>query len=160
MRTALRLLILGTITFAVISCGGSNEDDAGVVKDIVAASRDAKMLYENDFVTVVEFEVDSGDRLPGYEYEKHTVYTLSSYEMELGSGEERSEEKFSQGSAYWREAGTHSMKNVGKTDAKYISVTRKRAGLPDYEPVIPDNDVTAIAVTSLSGMTGLRTGHP
>jgi hypothetical protein len=145
MRIALRLLILGTLVFAVISCGGSNGDDAAVVRDIVAASGDAKMLYENEYVTVVEFEVDSGDRLPGYAYDHHTVYTLSSYEMESGSGEERSKEKFRQGSAYWPEAGTYSVKNVGKNDAKYIAVTRKSANLPDFEPVVPDVDVTAIA---------------
>jgi len=145
MRTALRLLILGTIVFAVISCGGSNGDDAGVVRDIVAASGDAKMLDENEYVTVVEFEVDSGDRLPGYEYEKHTLYSLGSFEMELRSGEERTEEKFSQGSAYWREAGTYSAKNVGKTDATYIAVTRKRAGLPEFGPAGPTGDVTEVA---------------
>ena|GEM_PF-2781808 len=145
MRTALRLLILGTILLTVISCGGSNGNDTGVVQDIVAASGDAKMLYENEYVTVVEFEVDSGDRLPGYEYDHHTVYTLSSYEMELRSGGERSKEKFSQGSAYWREVGTYSVKNVGKIDAKYIAVTRKSADLPDFEPVNYDTDITGIA---------------
>jgi hypothetical protein len=144
MRTALGLLILGTIVLVVTSCGGSNGDDAEVVRDIVAASSDAKMLYENDYVTVVEFEVDSGDRLPGYAYDNHTVYTLSNYEMELRHEGERSKEKFSQGSAYWREAGTYSVKNVGKNDAKYIALTRKHAGLPDFEPVGPDGDVTSI----------------
>lgn len=145
MKIALKLLTLGMIVFAVTSCGGSNGNDTGVVRDIVAASSDAKMLYQNEYVTVVEFEVDSGDGLPGYEYEKHTVYTLSSCEMELRSGAEGSEEKFSQGSAYWREAGTYSARNVGKTDARYIAVTRKSATLPEFGPAGPAGDVTEAA---------------
>lgn len=145
MTIALRLLILGTIALTVISCGGSNGNDTGVVRDIVAASGDAKMLYENEYVTVVEFKVDSDDGLPGYEYANHTMYSLSSCEMELGGGK-RSEEKFSQGSAYWREAGTYSMKNIGDTDARYIVLTRKSATLPEFGPAGPAGDVTEKAV--------------
>jgi len=146
MNTASKLAICVAILLINSGCGGSDVDELGVIQDIVASAPDnAGLLFENEYVTVVEIELESGDRLPTWECGDHTVYSLSSYEMEVKSGSESAREKFNQGSAFWREAGTYSLKNVGRSDARYIIVTRKTAEFPDFKPLDPDGDIIAVA---------------
>jgi quercetin dioxygenase-like cupin family protein len=126
----------------ILGCGNGDVDDAGVVHDIVAASDQAEMLLENDYVTAARFELESGDRLPTHECAHHVIYSLSSYEMEYSINGKRQREEFKRGKAYWREAGVQSIKNVGKTDAEYIVITRKTSTLPEFDPADIDNDIT------------------
>ena len=129
----------------ILGCGG-REDNSEIMRNMVAAVADhAELLFENEHVAAIKFELDPGDKLPAHECSEHVVYALSSFEITSSLNQEQSQEILRRGQAYWRGACTHSAENTGKTDARYIVVTRKSSDLPEPDSVALTNSLAVLA---------------
>lgn len=116
----------------VIGCGGQKEK--AVVEDIVAAAPEmTSVVFENDFVTAVEFTLKPGETLPLHKGGNRAIYSLSDYKIKWTEGKEVTETEWTKGEAHWHYAVDHAVENIGETDARYLVVTRKDMALPAAE---------------------------
>jgi len=102
----LPLAIAAAATIAVIS----------VAQDRVTVVPDTKVLLENDCVRVQYHDVAVGQTVPMHSHPKYVVYVLNSFKarITLPDGTQRISEHQA-GEAYWNEAITHSVENLGST---------------------------------------------
>jgi hypothetical protein len=149
MRIFLKTAAVVAVLVVVAGCNGKG-DGSGVAKDIVEAADEAELLFENDHVRAIEFDIDSGDELPRHECLHYVLYALSSCEIEVELNGVKSSLELKRGSAYWREGGVQSVENVGRSDAKFIALMRKESTLPEFDPadlnrdiheLLPDNSI-------------------
>lgn len=142
MKQLAHIFVIGLIMVTLVACG-DDEIDTEIAEHVIAAAPSyTDVIFENDYVQVIQVDLDEGDRIPTHEAVCHTEYALASYELELRHGEEKESETFGTGSAHWRDDGTYAVKNTGDTDAKYLIISRKDADLPAYDPEILNEDVS------------------
>lgn len=120
------LLILVTIA----GCGGAEPE-----QNILAAYPDlASLVFENDYVRVVEFTLGPGDELPLHHGSKRVVYAMSDFTLEWVEGDaEPAKKEWTSGAVHFHEAETHGAENIGSTEARYLVVSRKPVPLPVIE---------------------------
>src|SRR4026207_2111218 len=87
-----------------------------VAQDRLAVVPDTKVLLENECVRVQFHDVEVGQTVPMHSHPKYVVYVLNSFKarITLPDGTQRVSEREA-GEAYWNEAITHSVENIGKT---------------------------------------------
>jgi hypothetical protein len=143
MKQLIYTIITGLVILSLASCG--DEIDTETAENVLAAAPGyTDVILDNDYVQVIEVDLDDGDRIPTHEADGHIEYALSSYEVEIRHGEEKTTETFGTGSVRWRDDGTYAVKNTGDTDAKYLIISRKETDLPEYDPEILNQDVSTM----------------
>ena len=92
-------------------------------RDIVP---EMKVLLENECVRVQYHDVAVGQTIPMHSHPQYVVYTLKPFEARiiLPDGSQRMSKRHA-GEAYWSEAITHSVENVGKTDIHNLIIELK-----------------------------------
>ncbi len=84
-----------------------------------------KVIFENDRVRVLEYRDKPGDRTSPHEHPDSVMYTLSSFERRLISGDKSVEVSKRPGEVNWLPAQTHAGENIGETDTHVIFVELK-----------------------------------
>lgn len=125
-----------------------------------------KLLFENEFVTAVEFDLKPGDEVPSHETGNRIVYSLTDNSVQVIEGERQMVNEWKHGDVHWHKAGPHpELKNVGTTNARFIVVSRSTVDLPavpipghveelssvlpDRSSMIVDNDYVRLIEVSL-----------
>lgn len=132
MKKLLPFLLSGVFFLLILNCGA--EKKAEVVEDIVqAAPEKAKLIFENDYVKAVLFDLKPGDKLPLHAGGPRIIYSLSDYKIKWTESGGETEKEWKKAEAHWHEADNHAVENTGETDAVYLVVARKNAALPAAE---------------------------
>ena len=89
-------------------------------------SPDMKVLLENECVRVQYHDVPVGQSIPMHSHPNYVVYVLKPFEarITLPDGTQRISKR-SAGEAYWNEAITHSVTNLGTSDIHNLIIELK-----------------------------------
>ena len=100
-----------------------------IAQDRVAIVPQTKVLFENDCVRVQYHDVAVGQKVPMHSHPNYVVYTLKPFKARiiLPDGTQRISER-KEGEAYWNEALSHSVENIGSTDIHNLIVELKPGG--------------------------------
>ena len=100
-----------------------------IAQDRVAIVPQTKVLFENDCVRVQYHDVAVGQKVPMHSHPNYVVYTLKPFKarITLPDGTQRISER-KEGEAYWNEALSHSVENIGSTDIHNLIVELKPGG--------------------------------
>jgi hypothetical protein len=101
-----------------------------------------KLLFENEYVWVLEYRLEPGEALPVHDLGNHAVYTLSDYRMLFLRSYEPSAERWISGEAYWYRCEPQEVKNIGDALALYVAVARKPFPLGEAPRIAPEDDLT------------------
>jgi len=85
------------------------------------APEHSRVLFENEFVRVAEFDIAPGEILPSHKGTSRIMYTLTPARLKFQSdrfGEH--EDDFQQGEAHWHDLDTHSVANAGENQVVFI----------------------------------------
>lgn len=86
-----------------------------------------KLLFENNFVRVIEAKVPAGKTEPRHKHPRGVTVYLASYEIEQKTFPDqklaRAQRKF--GTVTWSDAVVHEVRNVGKTESYSVRVELK-----------------------------------
>lgn len=88
-------------------------------------------LWENDFVRVLEYTDEPGERTTPHEHPNSVMVTLSDFSRKLSAGGRVFETKLSSGQAVWIPAQRHSGENTGATATHTILIELKGAAAGD-----------------------------
>lgn len=90
-----------------------------------------RVLWENDFVRVLEYTDEPGDRTTPHDHPNSVMVTLSSFSRKLSAGGRVFETKLFSGQAVWIPAQRHSGENTGDTATHTILIELKGAAAGD-----------------------------
>ena len=85
------------------------------------APEHSRVLFENEFVRVAEFDIAPGENVPSHQGTSRIMYTVTPARLKFQSdrfGEH--EDDFQQGEAHWHDLDTHSVTNVGENEAIFM----------------------------------------
>lgn len=120
-----------------------------IVKDVpqmlAEYPNNIKLLFENNFVWVVEYRLKPGEALPVHDLGNHAVYALSDYRLLSLRSYEPSAEQWTTGEAYWYRCEPQEVKNIGNTLVQYVAVARKPFPLSEAPRIDPQDDLTVLA---------------
>ena len=105
----------------------------------------ARILLENDYVLAAEFDLPPGERIPPHYARNRAVYALSDYRLAFDQEGFQTAAESNTGDLAWYPAGTHSVKNIGTTDARFLVVMRKLSRLFEYSFTEDAKDYTCLA---------------
>lgn len=97
-----------------------------------------RVLFENEFVRVLEYRDRPGDRTTPHQHPDSVMYTLSSFDRRLISGDQSREVRIETGTASWLPAQEHAGENVGETDTHVLFVELKGSAASSGEEIGPD----------------------
>ena len=119
---------LAFIVTAAISVGATAAIWA-TAQDRATVVPGMKVLLDNDCVRVQYHDVAVGQKVPMHSHPNYVVYTLKPFKarITLPDGTQRISERKA-GEAYWNEALSHSVENVGSTDIHNLIVEMKPGG--------------------------------
>lgn len=86
-----------------------------------------RMLWENEFVRVLEYRDHPGVRTNPHRHPNSVMVTLSDFSRRLASGGRMMDTQLTSGSAVWLPAQMHSGENTGTTATHVILVELKGA---------------------------------
>ena len=100
-----------------------------MAQDRAAVVPGMKVLLDNDCVRVQYHDVAVGQKVPMHSHPNYVVYTLNPFKarITLPDGAQRVSERKA-GEAYWNEALSHSVENIGSTDIHNLIVELKPGG--------------------------------
>jgi len=104
------------------------------------------LLFENDFITAVMFDLKPGDTLPRHETGNRIVYSLTASQVKVTDNGREAINKWAPGDVHWHEGGPHpALQNVGDTDARFVMVSRTPVPLP---PAVAWKDVEELSAVA------------
>lgn len=105
------------------------------VQDIAAAAPDyVDVLYENEYLRVLGFDLPAAAALPLHEGGRRVIYSLGDYELDWTEGGESSARRsWSEGDVHAHEAGVHEATNAGQATASFLVFERLDVPLPSSE---------------------------
>ena len=84
-----------------------------------------KIVFENDRVRVLEYTDQPGDRTTPHQHPDSVMYTLSTFQRRLVSGDAQREVAMESGTVGWLPAQEHHGENIGETPTHVIFVELK-----------------------------------
>lgn len=84
-----------------------------------------RVLFENESVRVLEYRDRPGDRTTPHQHPDSVMYTLSSFDRRLVSGDQEREVRIEAGTTSWLPAQEHAGENIGETDTHVLFVELK-----------------------------------
>jgi len=86
----------------------------------------AELIFDDELFRVTEVTLGSGESIPSHDGIHRIIYSLSDYTLSYQTEETEAEERsFKAGDAHWHTPGTHSMENIGDTEARFLVVSYK-----------------------------------
>ena len=119
---ALVFIVAATAAGTAVATWAAVQDRAAVVPGM-------KVLLDNDCVRVQYHDVGVKQKVPMHSHPNYVVYTLAAFKarITLPDGTQRISERKA-GEAYWNEALSHSVENLGSTDIHNLIVEMKPGG--------------------------------
>ena len=113
--------LLATFAFALSSGARSSQDP------VKLSPQYYKVLLENEQVRVLEYRLKPGEKEPTHSHPAGVVYILgdSTLRSTLPDGQ-AVESSGKAGDVYWRTPLTHTLENIGNTEAHALAVELKR----------------------------------
>lgn len=97
-----------------------------------------RVLFENETVRVLEYRDGPGDRTTPHRHPDSVMYTLSSFDRRLISGDLEREVRIESGTVSWLPAQEHAGVNIGETDTHVLFVELKGSVSSPSEQIGPD----------------------
>lgn len=146
----LSLLSLAVLLVPVVSCQESAPpetvgDEPSVAEIARAAPRHARVLLENDYVLAAEFTLPPGGEIPPHYGRNRAVFALGDYRLEFVQEGRRTIAASAAGDIAWHPAGSHSVRNVGDAEARFLVVFRKLSRLFEYSFTDAAGDIACLA---------------
>jgi len=92
------------------------------------ASKNYKVLLENDRVRVLEYQAKPGEKAAMHSHPDHLGYLLSAGKAKFTSADGKAAEmEVKSGQVLWLQATTHEVENVGTSDLRVLIVELKEA---------------------------------
>src|SRR6266545_5548670 len=83
----------------------------------IAAPETYKMIFENEFIRVLDINLKKGKEAPMHSHPAYFAYALSSCKVRFTSADGKSQEvDMKAGDVQWREAEAHRSDNIGESD--------------------------------------------
>ncbi|WP_194764295.1 cupin domain-containing protein [Microbacterium sp. UFMG61] len=92
-----------------------------------------RTLWENEFVRVLEYTDEPGDRTTPHDHPNSVMITLSDFSRRLSAGERSFDTALTAGQAVWIAAQRHSGENTGATATHTILVELKGEAAGDAD---------------------------
>ena len=86
-----------------------------------------RVLWENDFVRLLEYIDQPGERTSAHDHPNSVMVTLSSFSRRLSAGGREFETALNPGQAVWLPAQRHAGENIGETSTHAIFIELKGA---------------------------------
>ncbi|MBN1211149.1 MAG: hypothetical protein JXA92_01100 [candidate division Zixibacteria bacterium] len=128
-----------------LNCGNTKDDFANEVafeKIIETAPLATRLLFNNNYVTVIEFDLKPGAKLPAFRLGDFTLYALSDCEIGYLDDNRVATKKLKSRDIFWNPEGRQMMENRGTDTARFFIVARKATALPEYVLEDLDRDVS------------------
>ncbi|GAA1245738.1 hypothetical protein GCM10009588_25190 [Microbacterium phyllosphaerae] len=93
-----------------------------------------RTLWENDFVRVLDYTDEPGDRTTPHEHPNSVMVTLSDFSRRLSAGERTFDTQLTSGQAVWLAAQRHSGENTGTTPTHTILIELKGDAAGETDP--------------------------
>ncbi len=94
---------------------------------VKVASKNCKVLLDNDQVRVVRVVTKPGDKIEMHSHPATIVYALNSGKVKFTSPDGKTEEReLKAGAAVWRDPETHSSENVGTAEGRVLVIELKK----------------------------------
>ncbi|MCI2957545.1 cytoplasmic protein [Agromyces atrinae] len=102
-----------------------------------------RLLWENDFVRVLEYSDSPGDRTTPHMHPNSVMVTLSAFERRLSARGHSIDVALPAGHAVWLDAQRHSGENIGGSPTRSILIELKgaSAGVPAEGTLGPEHDL-------------------
>ncbi len=99
-----------------------------VEMDVNSVSPDfTQILFDNDDFKITEVKLPFGEKIPSHSGVNRIIYSLSGYDLKYESEKvDEAEKYFAAGDIHWHDACSHSMENVGETEANFLVVGYKK----------------------------------
>ncbi len=112
---------LTTITFVVSS------EVTATLDPVKISPQYYKVLFENDQVRVLEYQLKAGEKEKMHTHPAGVVYSLGEGQIKstLQDGQSR-EASTKAGEVHWRDPITHSIENIGTTELHALAVELKK----------------------------------
>jgi quercetin dioxygenase-like cupin family protein len=106
------------ISFLAVLCTTAHAQDP-----VKTSPQYYKVLLENDQVRVLEYRLKAGEKEPMNSHPAGVVYVLRGAKLRFSYPDGRTEERSAaSGETIWRDPTTHSVENVGDTEAHAIAI--------------------------------------
>ncbi|MFZ5979292.1 MAG: hypothetical protein ACOYVF_01545 [Candidatus Zixiibacteriota bacterium] len=138
------VFFISTLLTAVLGCQNNNGiKDLKTVEEITAAHPDkVRILFENNYVVVLEYKLQPGDKIPLHQLGNRTIYALTGSEINFHLVQNDDIKKSAENDTYWQEAGVLSPENVSQAEARLLVVARTEALLPGFALEDLEQDVS------------------
>jgi hypothetical protein len=122
--------VAGLVFIAVVAASaGATAATWAAAQDRAAIVPGMRILLDNECVRVQYHDVAVGQKVPMHSHPNYIVYTLNSFKarITLPDGTQRISERKA-GEAYWNEALSHAVENLGTTAVHNLIVELKPGG--------------------------------
>lgn len=120
VRYALFLTLLTIPTLVLTSFNANAQDPVQVSPEIY------KLMLDNDQVRVIEYQAGPSQRDQMNFLPRHLTYTLTPVKLKVMAPDGNiTNVEAEEGEVYWQAPVTHSIQNIGKTEAKMLIVEIK-----------------------------------
>ena len=92
---------------------------------IVTNPEHYKLLWENDFVRVIEYTDEPGERTTPHDHPNSVMVTLSAFQRRLSAGGREFETALPSGAVVWLPAQRHSGENIGESATHTVLIELK-----------------------------------
>ena len=92
---------------------------------IVTNPEHYKLLWENDFVRVIEYTDEPGERTTPHDHPNSVMVTLSAFQRRLSAGGREFETALPSGVAVWLPAQRHFGENIGESPTHTVLIELK-----------------------------------
>lgn len=149
-------LLVTLFIFGLVGSGSCTpKQEAGKAQDAsppmsaqeaeTVAPKQSETIFQNDYVEVIDFRVQPGEKIPPHGGAKRVACPLGSYRIKYSEGKEQFQIDLQEGDVHWHECIEHSVENVGKNPAHFITVNRKEAPLPEFDVNALEQDAFKVA---------------
>src|SRR5262249_51676295 len=128
MKRVAQLLIILTpallVFLWVLTSAGSAQEQ---LDPLIVAKDTHKLLFENQFVRVIEAKLPPGKMEPKHRHPHGLTVYLAAYDLEQKTFPDNKVAKFTRkfGTVTWGEATVHEIRNIGKTESYSVRVELK-----------------------------------
>jgi len=100
----------------------------GLAQDPVKLAPDKyKVIFNNDKVRVLDVRLKPGEKSPMHSHPNYIVYPFNNSTVKFTSKDGKTAEvKSKAGQCMWRNAESHAVENIGKTDVHVLNIELKR----------------------------------
>ena len=89
--------------------------------------RHYKVVFDNQYVRILDVRQKPGDKSPMHSHPNHVVYTLAGSTLKFTSSDGKTNTVTNKaGQAVWRNAETHTVEIAGKTESHALDIELKK----------------------------------